>query len=89
MATYENPYGGKGRPIRTRNQVIGQGLMRMAQGFAKDKIAQQDREKRDVEEADALLKERSTKARANFRARHNCDNPGPKHKARYWACRTW
>jgi len=28
-------------------------------------------------------------ARKNFRARHNCDSPGPKHKARYWACRTW
>ena len=28
-------------------------------------------------------------ARKSFRARHNCDNPGPKHKARYWACRTW
>ena len=27
--------------------------------------------------------------RKNFRARHNCDNPGPKWKARYWACRTW
>ena len=27
--------------------------------------------------------------RKNFRARHNCDNPGPRHKARYWACRTW
>lgn len=29
------------------------------------------------------------KARKNFRARHNCDNPGPKHKARWWACKTW
>ena len=29
------------------------------------------------------------KARANFRARHNCDNPGPRHKARYWSCRKW
>lgn len=28
-------------------------------------------------------------ARKSFRARHNCDNPGPKWKARYWACRTW
>lgn len=28
-------------------------------------------------------------ARANFRARHNCDNPGPKTKARYWACKDW
>lgn len=28
-------------------------------------------------------------ARKNFRARHNCDNPGPKTKARYWSCRNW
>ena len=27
--------------------------------------------------------------RKNFRARHNCDNPGPIWKARYWACRFW
>jgi hypothetical protein len=27
--------------------------------------------------------------RKNFRARHNCDTPGPKWKARYWACKTW
>ena len=27
--------------------------------------------------------------RSNFRARHNCDNPGPKTKARYWSCRAW
>lgn len=27
--------------------------------------------------------------RKNFRARHNCDNPGPKWKARYWSCRNW
>ena len=31
----------------------------------------------------------SAAARKSFRARHNCDNPGPKYKARYWACRTW
>jgi len=28
-------------------------------------------------------------ARKSFRARHNCDNPGPKTKARYWSCRKW
>jgi hypothetical protein len=28
-------------------------------------------------------------ARKSFRARHNCDNPGPKTKARYWSCRNW
>ena len=27
--------------------------------------------------------------RRNFRARHNCDNPGPKYKARYWSCKFW
>ena len=27
--------------------------------------------------------------RKSFRARHNCDNPGPKTKARYWSCKQW
>ena len=27
--------------------------------------------------------------RKAFRSRHNCDNPGPKYKARYWSCRQW
>jgi hypothetical protein len=27
--------------------------------------------------------------RKSFRARHNCENPGPKWKARYWACKSW
>jgi hypothetical protein len=27
--------------------------------------------------------------RKSFRARHNCDNPGPKWKSRYWSCRAW
>lgn len=25
----------------------------------------------------------------SFRARHNCDTPGPRHKARYWSCKQW
>ena len=35
------------------------------------------------------IKKSNPERRKSFRARHNCDNPGPKHKARYWACRTW
>ena len=27
--------------------------------------------------------------RKNFRARHNCDSPGPRTKSRYWSCRNW
>lgn len=35
------------------------------------------------------IKKNNPEKRKSFRARHNCDNPGPKWKARYWACRTW
>jgi hypothetical protein len=35
------------------------------------------------------IKKSNPERRKSFRARHNCDNPGPKHKARYWACRSW
>ena len=35
------------------------------------------------------IRKSNPKARASFRARHNCDNPGPRHKARYWSCRKW
>lgn len=35
------------------------------------------------------IRKSNPKARKNFRARHNCENPGPKHKARYWSCRKW
>ena len=35
------------------------------------------------------IKRDDPERRRNFRARHNCDNPGPKYKARYWSCRMW
>jgi hypothetical protein len=35
------------------------------------------------------IKRDNPKRRKNFRARHHCENPGPRWKARYWACRTW
>ena len=35
------------------------------------------------------IKKNNPKRRKSFRARHNCDNPGPRWKPRYWACRTW
>ena len=31
----------------------------------------------------------SAAARKSFRARHNCSDPGPKYKARYWSCFQW
>ena len=35
------------------------------------------------------IRKSNPKARKSFRARHNCANPGPKTKARYWSCRKW
>jgi hypothetical protein len=35
------------------------------------------------------IKRDNPRRRKNFRARHRCDNPGPRWKARYWACKTW
>ncbi len=35
------------------------------------------------------IKKNNPERRKSFRARHNCDNPGPKWKARYWSCRKW
>ena len=38
---------------------------------------------------DMKIKKSNPKRRKSFRARHNCDNPGPRWKARYWSCRAW
>ncbi len=38
---------------------------------------------------DMEIKRDDPERRKNFRARHNCDSPGPKWKARYWSCRNW
>jgi hypothetical protein len=35
------------------------------------------------------IKRDDPKRRKSFRARHNCDDPGPKWKARYWSCYQW
>ena len=35
------------------------------------------------------IKKNNPDRRRSFRARHNCDEPGPRHKARYWSCRKW
>ena len=35
------------------------------------------------------IKKSNPKRRKSFRARHNCKNPGPKWKARYWSCKAW
>jgi len=36
-----------------------------------------------------VIKKNNPARRKSFRARMNCDNPGPRWKPRYWACKTW
>jgi len=38
---------------------------------------------------DMKIKKSNPARRKSFRARHNCANPGPRTKARYWSCRKW
>ena len=38
---------------------------------------------------DMRIKKSNPERRKSFRARHNCENPGPKTKARYWSCKKW
>ena len=35
------------------------------------------------------IRKNNPEARKSFRARHKCATPGPKTKARYWACKKW
>ena len=35
------------------------------------------------------IKKNNPVRRKAYRARHHCDNPGPRHKANYWSCRAW
>ena len=35
------------------------------------------------------IKKSNPDRRRSFRARHHCENPGPRTKARYWSCRKW
>lgn len=35
------------------------------------------------------IKKNNPVRRKAYRARHNCDNPGPRHKANYWSCKKW
>lgn len=35
------------------------------------------------------IKKNNPERRRSFRARHKCDTPGPKTKARYWSCKKW
>jgi hypothetical protein len=63
-------------------------------GKSKSKVYVKDPQTGNVKkvtfgDANMRIKKSNPERRKSFRARHNCDNPGPKTKARYWSCRAW
>ena len=94
--TFEAKYKGKtvklSKPIRTGTDEPGKfkvyvkdpktGNVKMVrfghQGGGKNKDSKTMR-----------IKKSNPARRKSFRARHNCSNPGPRTKARYWSCRAW
>jgi hypothetical protein len=63
-------------------------------GKSKSKVYVKDPQTGNVKKVtfgdpDMRIRKSNPEARKSFRARHKCDNPGPKTKARYWSCRAW
>jgi hypothetical protein len=63
-------------------------------GASKSKVYVKDPKTGNVKKVnfgdpDMKIRKSNPGARKSFRARHNCDNPGPRTKARYWSCRKW
>jgi len=67
---------------------------KMAGDVAKSKVYVKDPKTGNVKKVNfgdpnMSIKKSNPERRKSFRARHNCDNPGPRTKARYWSCRAW
>ena len=57
--------------------------------YVKDPKTKNDKKVSFGDTTGLSIKTKDPKRRKAFRDRHNCDNPGPKTKARYWSCRMW
>ena len=85
MATNQGQAAKLNRPMRTATDETGHGKTK-----AVVYVMDGDRVKRvTFGDPNMKIKKNQKGRRKNFRARHNCDNPGPKTKARYWSCKAW
>jgi len=80
MATY------KGRTVKLNTPIRTPGESKKFKVYVKDgdkvKVVRYG-------DPNMSIRKSNPAARKSFRARHNCDNPGPKTKARYWSCKNW
>jgi hypothetical protein len=88
MSMAEAKYHGKtvklGKPIRTNTGEGGKFKV-----YVKDPKTGNIKMVRFGDTTGLSIKRDDPKRRKSFRARHHCDNPGPRTKARYWSCRMW
>lgn len=90
--TAENEYGDKIEVYESENKKVK--LNKIMRGDVKKYKVYVRNDKGNVVKVNfgdpnMEIKRDDPDRRRNFRARHNCDNPGPRWKARYWACKTW
>ena len=85
MATY------KGKSVKLNNpRRISKGETSYGKKKSVVYVTDGDKIKRvTFGDPEMTIKKTQKGRRKNFRARHNCDNPGPKTKARYWSCKAW
>ena len=76
----------KGRTVKLNK--IQRGDVKKFKVFVKDKSSGRVK-KVNFGSKEMSIKKHIPARKKSFRARHNCDNPGPKDKARYWSCKAW
>ena len=81
-ATYNGKKVSLGKPFRTPGGPKKSAVYVDPDGDGKAKIVR-------FGDPNMSIKKDQPARRKSFRARHNCDNPGPKDKARYWSCKAW
>ena len=82
MATYRGRSVKLNKPFRTPNKSKKFGVYVRDRSSGKVRIVR-------FGDPNMKIKKNQKGRRSNFRSRHNCDNPGPKTKARYWSCKAW
>lgn len=76
----------KGRKVKLNKPMRGD--VKKFKVYVKDPVTGNVK-KVNFGDPEMRIKKSDPERRKSFRARHNCDNPGPKTKARYWSCKKW
>ena len=93
----------KTNPVKTIKKVVSEAMYKgrevklgkpMKGDVKKSKVYVKNPETGNIKKVEfgdpnMKIKKNIPARRRSFRARHHCENPGPRTKARYWSCRAW